>query len=83
MKGGLNFITERFVNVTVAALNKRGGSIYSEKVHGPFRKPQIQKESIFKSITGPVLNPMGDAWEFIQGEECEVFYSGSVAHPEG
>jgi uncharacterized protein involved in outer membrane biogenesis len=83
MKGGLNFITERFVNVTVAALDKRGCAIYSEKVHGPFRKPQIEKESIFKSIAGPLLNPMGDAWKFIQGEECAVFYSGSVAHPEG
>ena len=83
MKGGLNFINERFVNVTVAALDKRGCAIYSEKVHGPFGKPQIEKESIFKSIASPLLNPMGDAWKFIQGEECAVFYSGSVAHPEG
>lgn len=83
MKGGLNFINERFVNVTVAALDKRGCAIYSEKVHGPFRKPQIEKESIFRSLSGSVLNPLEDAWEFIQGEECAVFYSGSVAHPEG
>jgi len=45
-------------------------------------KPQIEKESIFKSIAGPVLNPLEDAWNFIQGEECVVFYSGSVAHPD-
>jgi hypothetical protein len=83
MKGGLNFINERFVDVTVAALDKRGCIVYSEKVHGPFRKPQIEKESIFKSIAGSVLNPLEDAWKFIQGEECTVFYSGSVAQPEG
>jgi uncharacterized protein involved in outer membrane biogenesis len=83
MKGGLNFINERFVDVTVAALDKRGCAVYSEKVHGPFRKPQIEKESIFKSIAGSVLNPLEDAWKFIQGEECTVFYSGSVAQPEG
>ncbi|HUV65196.1 MAG TPA: AsmA family protein, partial [Sedimentisphaerales bacterium] len=83
MKGGLNFINERFVDVTVAALDKRGCTVYSEKVHGPFRKPQIEKESIFKSIAGSVLNPLEDAWKFIQGVECTVFYSGSVSQPEG
>jgi len=83
MKGRLNFVNERFVDVTVAALDKRGCIIYSEKVHGPFRRPQIEKESIFKSIVGSVLNPLDDAWKFIQGEECTVFYSGSVAQPEG
>ena len=83
MKGKLNLINERFVDVTVAALDKRGCTVYSEKVHGPFRKPQIEKESIFKSIAGSVLNPVKDAWKFIKGEECTVFYSGSVAQPEG
>ena len=83
MKGGLNFINERFVDVTVAALDKQGCAVYSEKVHGPFRKPQIEKESVFMSIAGSVLNPLGDAWKFLQGQECTVFYSGSVAQPEG
>ena len=83
MKGGLNFINERFVDVTVAALDKRGCAVYSEKVHGSFRKPQIEKESIFTSIAGSVSNPLEDAWKFIQGKECTVFYSGSVAQPEG
>jgi uncharacterized protein involved in outer membrane biogenesis len=83
MEGGLNFINERFVDVTLAVLDKRGCSVYSEKVRGPFRNPQIEKESAFKSIAGSVLNPLGDAWDFIQGEECTVFYSGSVAQPEG
>jgi len=46
-------------------------------------KPQIEKLSIFKSIAGSVLNPLEDAWKFIQGEKCTVFYSGSVAQPEG
>jgi uncharacterized protein involved in outer membrane biogenesis len=83
MKGGLNFINERFVDVTVAALDKQGCAVYSEKVQGPFREPQIEKESVFKSIAGSVLNPLADAWKFLQGEECTVFYSGSVAQPEG
>jgi uncharacterized protein involved in outer membrane biogenesis len=83
MKGGLNLINERFVDVTIAALDKRGCAVYSEKVRGPFRNPQIEKESIFKSITGSLSNPIEDAWKFIQGKKCTVFYSGSVAQPEG
>ena len=83
MTGGLNFINERFVDVTVAALYKRGCAVYSEKVHGPFREPQIEKESVLKSIAGSVLNPLKHAWKLIQGEKCTVFYSGSVAQPEG
>jgi uncharacterized protein involved in outer membrane biogenesis len=83
MKGGLNFINERFVDVTIAALDKRGCAVYSEKVSGSFHKPQIEKKSIFTSIAGSVSNPLKDAWKFIQGKKCTVFYSGSVAQPEG
>ncbi|MFC1857403.1 AsmA family protein [Thermodesulfobacteriota bacterium] len=81
MTGGLNFINERFIDVTVAVLDKKGCAVYSEKVHGPFREPQIEKESVFQSIAGSVLNPLEDAWKFIRGEECTGFYSGSVAQP--
>jgi hypothetical protein len=83
MKGGLNLIKGRFVDVTVAVLDKRGCALFSEKVHGPFSKPQIEKESVFKSIAGSVLNPLKHAWKLIQDEKCTVFYSGSVAQPEG
>ena len=83
MKGGLNFINDQFDDVTVAVLDKRGCAVYSQKVHGSFRKAKIEKISIFKSITGSVSNALEDAWKFIGGGECTVFYSGSVAQPEG
>jgi uncharacterized protein involved in outer membrane biogenesis len=82
MQGGLNFISERFVDVTMAALDKRGCAVYSEKIRGPFRNPQIEKENIFKSIAGSVINPLKDGWKFLQGEACTVFYTGSVMHPQ-
>jgi len=50
---------------------------------GPFRNPQMEKKSIFKSITGSVSNATEDAWKFIQGKKCTVFYSGSVAQAGG
>ncbi len=83
MKGGLNFIDDRFVDVTVAVLDKRGCAVYSQKVHGPFRKPQVEKVNVFRSITGSVSNALEDAWKFIQREKCTIFYSGSVAQPGG
>lgn len=82
MTGKLNFINERFVDVTVAALDKRGCAVYSEKVHGSFREPQIEKKSIFALMAGSVMNPLKDGWNFLQGEECTVFYTGSVLHPQ-
>ncbi|MBI5894606.1 MAG: AsmA family protein [Desulfobacterales bacterium] len=82
MQGDLDLIDERFVDVIVAALDERGCAVYSEKVHGPFNAPRVEKENIFKSMAGPVLNPMQDVWQFIQDQECTVFYSGSVAHPQ-
>ncbi|HEY6010159.1 MAG TPA: AsmA family protein [Nitrospirota bacterium] len=82
MKGGLNFTHDRFDDVTVAVLDKQGCAVYSQKVHGPFRKAKIEKISILKSITGSVSNAMKDAWKFVGGG-CRIFYSGSVAQPEG
>ncbi len=83
MTGELNFINEQFVDVTVAVLDHQGCAVYSEKVHGPFREPQIEKESIIESIGGSLLNPIKDALKFLKGKTCTVFYSGSVAPPEG
>ena len=40
MKGGLNFNNDQFDDVTVAVLDKRGCAVYSQKVHGPFRKAE-------------------------------------------
>lgn len=78
MKGGLNFINDQFVDVTVAVLDERGCAVYSQKVRGPFSKPQIDTVSIFKSITGSLSHAFEKARKFIQGEKCEAFYSGSV-----
>jgi AsmA protein len=82
MKGGLDFTNDRFDDVTVAVLDKGGCAVYSQKVHGPFRKAKIEKISVVKSITGSVTNALKDAWKFVGGK-CKVFYSGSVAQPEG
>jgi hypothetical protein len=70
----LNFINERFVDVTAAVLDEQGYTVYSEKVHGPFPEPQIEKESVFASTGGSVLNPLKNAWKSLQGKAGTLFY---------
>ena len=81
MKGELDFVNERFVDVTIAVLNKRGCAAFSQNVNGSFRNPHMEKTSILTSLAGPVLNALDDTWKFFRNQECPVFYSGSVLHP--
>ncbi|MCX5783240.1 MAG: AsmA family protein [Elusimicrobia bacterium] len=84
VKGGLNFNNSRFTEITIAVLNGQGCAIYTQKVSGPFNKPQVSKVGVLKTLTGSVSNAAKKAWKFIRNdksEKCAVFYSGSVAHP--
>ena len=82
MKGGLNFVNSRFENVTVAVLDQRGCAVYSQKVHGPFSRPEIGKISTLRSLTNPLTNLLKSAKKLFDREPCIAFYSGSVAAPE-
>lgn len=81
MQGGLDFNSNQFVDVTIAGLDKHGCAVYSQRVHGPFSKPQVEKVNVLKSLTGSVSNALEDAKQLIQGKKCEVFYAGSVSQP--
>ncbi|MBI5057847.1 MAG: AsmA family protein [Nitrospirae bacterium] len=82
LKGRLDFVNEKFDNVTVAALDEKGCVRFSQKIYGPFRDPRVEKVSTLGSITGPILNLYVKTKKFLQGGKCEVFYAGSVAHPK-
>jgi uncharacterized protein involved in outer membrane biogenesis len=82
VKGGLNFINDRFENVVVAVLDQRGCAVFSQKIHGPFSRPEIDKISTLKSLAGPLANLLGKGKKLIEPGPCVVFYSGSVAPPE-
>ncbi|HKZ57725.1 MAG TPA: AsmA family protein, partial [Thermodesulfovibrionales bacterium] len=79
MKGGLDFVNSQFDDVTVAALDENGCAKFSQKIHGPFRNPQIDKISTLKTIVGPAVKLFEKAQKFILG--CKVFYKGSIKHP--
>jgi uncharacterized protein involved in outer membrane biogenesis len=82
MKGGLNFISGRFEEVTAAIVDPRGCPVYTQKIHGPFDQPQINKVNILGSLVRPMMNVLRSMKKIVGGK-CKVFYSGSVAPPGG
>ena len=79
--GSLDFINERFDDVTIAVVDGKGCATVRQRIRGPFRKPEVEKVSAVQSIAGPVLNLFRQAKKLFEGE-CEVFYAGSVAPPK-
>jgi len=81
MKGRLDFVNNRFEDVTVAVLDEKGCATFSQKISGPFQKPRIEKISTLKTIARPAINLFEKAKKLIGIGKCEVFYNGSVRHP--
>jgi len=79
--GSLDFINERFNDVTVAVVDGKGCAKMRQKIHGPFRKPEVEKVSVLKTAAGPILSVFKQAGKLLGGQ-CEVFYAGSVAPPK-
>jgi len=79
--GGLDFVNERFNDVTVAVVDGKGCAKMRQKIHGPFRKPEVEKVSVLKTAAGPLLSVFKQAGKLLGGQ-CEVFYAGSVAPPK-
>ncbi len=82
IKGNLNLVTARYENFVVAVLNKKGCATMTQKISGPFEKPQIEKMNVITSVTAPVVGLFEKVKKFLTGGKCEVFYKGSVAPPE-
>ncbi|MGA6993524.1 MAG: AsmA family protein [Candidatus Deferrimicrobiaceae bacterium] len=79
--GSLDFVNERFDDVTVAVVDGKGCATVHQKIRGPFRKPEVEKVSVLQSAAGPALKLLKQAKKLFEGR-CEVFYAGSVAPPE-
>ena len=82
MKGGLNFTDNRFEDVVVAVVDQHGCAVVTQKVRGPFGRPEIGNIDVLKSLTSPVTNLFKSAVKLFSNKPCDVFYSGSVAPPE-
>ena len=80
LMGSLDFVNERFNDVTVAVVDGKGCATVRQRIRGPFRKPEVEKASVLESVTGPALKLFKQAKKLFGGR-CEVFYAGSVAPP--
>lgn len=81
LKGGLDFVSGRFDDVTVALIDDKGCATVKQKIRGPFRKPEVEKPDVLKALTGPARKLLDRARDLLGGK-CDVFYTGSVAPPK-
>ena len=82
LRGGLDFVNERFNDVTVALIDAGGCAEVRQKIRGPFLKPVVEKPSTLTSLAGPALKLLKKGRKLLPGKECDVFYAGLVAPPK-
>ncbi len=82
VKGSLDFVSGRYENVTVAVIDKKGCATVTQKITGPFAKPQIEKVNVLTQVVSPVIGLFKKVEKFLSGGKCRAFYSGSVKPPE-
>ncbi len=76
-KGLIDF-SQDSLNLTIALLNKYGCSVFSQDIYGNLNSPTMGKLKVVGTILSPITNLVDD----ILGNDCDVFYSGSVEHPK-
>lgn len=81
LRGGLDFVNERFNDMTVAVIDVHGCATVRQKIRGTFQKPVVEQPNILKSLTGPALELLKKGRELFPDGECAVFYAGSVVPP--
>ena len=82
LQGGLDFVNQRFADVTVAVVDAGGCARVRQAIRGPFEKPQVEKPHFLKSLAGPVLGLFRKTRHVFPTRSCKAFYSGSVAPPK-
>jgi len=81
LRGGLDFVSGRFADVTVAVIDAKGCATVQQAIRGPFGEPEVEKPHVLRSLAGPVVRLFQKARGLFPAGPCEVFYSGSVAPP--
>lgn len=81
LKGKLDIVNDRFVGITVAALDGKGCATLRQRIDGPFANPTLNKVSVLESAAGPLLGLFEQTEKLLARVGCEPFYGGSVEHP--
>jgi len=83
LKGNLNFVSERYDNVTVALLDDKGCAKFKQSISGSLGSPEVGAVSMVQSLAEPIYNVYRKTKRLVQGDKCEVFYKGSVQQQPG
>jgi AsmA protein len=81
LRGGLDFVNERFADVTFAVVDARGCASARQVIRGSFEKPIVEKPRILRSLAAPWVRLYTKTRGLFPQGPCEAFYSGSVASP--
>ncbi len=81
LKGKLDLVSERYVNVIVALLDDKGCAKFKQSISGSFGKPHVGAVSAVGSLAEPIFDLYRKAKRLVQGGKCEVFYNGAVQQP--
>jgi AsmA protein len=76
--GHLNLARGRYENITVALVDGKGCVKFKQGITGPFGSPKIGTVSAVETLGGPIFNLYRKTKRFVQGDNCEVFYNGSL-----
>jgi hypothetical protein len=81
MKGGLDLVNDSYDDVTVALVDSQGCARVEQKVHGSFRKPDVEKPNVVTAIAGPARKLINKG-KSLFGAKCAAFYTGAVQAPK-
>ena len=85
LKGKLDIVNERFLDVTVAVLDAKGCAKIRQKISGPFRNPKVDQVNALQSVAAPILGLFEQGRQLtklLEPSKCETFYTGSVSQPK-
>jgi uncharacterized protein involved in outer membrane biogenesis len=82
LQGGLDFVNDRFNDVTMALIDAKGCAKVRQKIRGTFQNPVVENPNVLTSAVGPALGLLKKGSDLLLGRKCQVFYAGSVAPPK-
>ena len=81
MSGEVDIGAKRFNNLVVAVIDANGCALVRQEMDGPFESPRVEKPNFLETAAGPIINIFKGTARLITGEQCDVFYNGSIAAP--
>lgn len=88
LKGALNIVEEKFLEVKVALLDSKGCAAFEETIQGTFKKPKLKIDaSTLQTLAESAFSLLGKSKKSSQflnkkEETCTPFYEGDIKHPK-